>query len=85
MRALLFFIIVIVVFVLILVVWQRIQTLQAIRQKEAQAEADAQKNHEEKMNQCSLCDVHIPENETVHTEKGTFCCQEHANRYAEGE
>ena len=84
MRSLIFFIIVIVVFLFVLVIWQRIQTMQMIRRREEEAE-NQENPKEEPMNQCALCGVHVPHHEAVITEKGTFCSQEHAQRYSEGD
>lgn len=90
MRALLFFILVILVFVFIRFIFKRLDLFNSQQAEETSKETD--EAEEQKMVVCEYCGVHLPENEAIavavnhiknQDNKKYFCCKAHLESYIE--
>lgn len=85
MRALLFFGLILIIFLGIWIVMQRIERFRA----EAETESTTQEaQSSEQIVACQHCGVHVPQSEAISVateEKGTlhFCCQNHLEQFIE--
>lgn len=77
MRAIYFLLLIVLAFLIIRFVLQRVRVIRAKQNAEMSAQAHAQKVAEQKMVICEHCRVHLPQNEAIQKGELFYCSEEH--------
>lgn len=77
MRAIFFLLFIVLMFLIVRFILQRIRIIRAQQNAEMKAKAHAEKVAEHRMVICEHCRVHLPQNEAVQKGEVFYCSEEH--------